>query len=62
MNCVSPLCKISNIDDIDNGDPGIIIIYATDQDIHQTLGLNAVNAIPNLQQGRLNRFLNMFCV
>ena len=37
-----------------DGDPGIIILYGTDAEIHASLGVAAVGNIPSLQQGRLN--------
>ncbi len=41
-NCDSDTC---------DGDPGIIILYASDDNLHRMLSLGAVNNIPHLEQG-----------
>ena len=35
----------------DDGDPGIVIIYSSDDEVHNVLALSAVAGIPGLQQG-----------
>ena len=44
-------------EDDDDSDPGILIIYSPDQQIHQVLALPAVAAIPYLQQGKFKKII-----
>ena len=45
---------------IDDGDPGIVILFADEDSIHEVLNLSAIAAIPSLDRGTERGWVNLY--